>query len=206
MNVKICGITRLEDANLAASLGAWALGFIFYRSSPRFIDPDSAAKIIDAIRAQKSHSPEFVGVFVNESASEVNRIAKESGLTRVQLHGDEGPDSCSKIEATLIKAIRPKALADIEKLSAFSSVQTFLIDAQVEGQFGGTGVLSNWELAKAAKKYGQVILSGGLHSENVAAAVREVRPSAVDVSSGVESKPGFKDAKKLTQFFKAVLS
>ncbi len=202
MKIKICGITRLEDAQLASELGAWALGFIFYRKSPRYIEPEQAAKIVAAL----SGRIRFAGVFVNSTLEEIEKIQKTSGIELVQLHGDETPEFCASVRTELIKAVRPRNQADIDALSKFRSVRTFLIDAAVEGEYGGTGQTANWELAKAAMHHGEVFLSGGLNPENVTEALRTVKPTGLDVSSGIESAPGIKDAARLRLLFENIRS
>jgi phosphoribosylanthranilate isomerase len=200
MKVKVCGITRLEDAQLATELGAWALGFIFYPQSKRYIKPEDAARITAALKGRVR----FAGVFVNSPLEEIERITKITGIELVQLHGDETPEFCASIRPELIKALRPKTQADIDALAKFRSVRTFLIDAAVEGEYGGTGQVSNWQLARAALHHGEVFLSGGLTPENVTEAIHSVKPNGLDVSSGVETSPGIKDPVKLRAFFENI--
>lgn len=197
MKVKICGITRIQDAEGAIDLGAWALGFIFYKKSPRYIPPARAALIVKKF----SKHINFVGVFVNDSSSIVMETIRTTGINIVQLHGDESPEFCSSIDARVIKAIRPKLESDIDDLKYFKSAESFLIDAATPGQFGGTGKVSNWELARLARSQGQIFLSGGLHSENIEQAIQVVQPYGVDISSGVEDAPGIKSTQKLKQLF-----
>jgi phosphoribosylanthranilate isomerase len=194
VKVKICGITNLGDALVAAESGADALGFVFFEGSPRYIQPDDAAKIIRAL-------PPFVatvGVFVNEKPEEVERIMKRTAVDVAQFHGNEPPGACV-IGRRVIKAIRIKDLTDLEPLRHYR-VSAFLLDTYSPESFGGTGQIFNWEIAVEAKQFGKIILAGGLNHENVARAVRRVRPYAVDVSSGVEEKKGRKDHKKLKIF------
>jgi phosphoribosylanthranilate isomerase len=194
VKVKICGITRLEDALLAARLGADALGFNFWPGSRRFIDPGAARAIV-------SRLPPFVtavGVFVNQPPTEVLAAAAESGVAVVQLHGDEPPEDCGGYPIPALKALRvsgPESLAAMERYR----VQAFLLDAPSAG-FGGSGATFDWALAREASSRGTIILAGGLGPENVAEAVRTVRPWAVDVASGVEAAPGVKDPDKLARF------
>jgi phosphoribosylanthranilate isomerase len=199
--VKICGITRLEDARLAAELGAAALGFNFYPPSPRYIEPRRAGEIIRQL-------PPFVvsvGVFADEGNDEhVAAVAREAGVTALQLRGPRLPRLDGALAAySLILAVavgedfRPEELAG-QKASAF------LLDASDPKLLGGTGKTFDWRLARGAKQCGHIILAGGLTPENVGRAIREVRPFAVDVASGVESAPGVKDAAKLRAFFAAV--
>ncbi|MBI3555026.1 MAG: phosphoribosylanthranilate isomerase [Deltaproteobacteria bacterium] len=200
MKIKVCGITRLEDAQLASELGAWALGFIFHRKSPRYIEPAQAGKIVAALNSRVR----FAGVFVNATLEEIENTQKISGIDLVQLHGDETPEFCASVRTEMLKAVRPRSQADIDALSAFRSVRTFLIDAAVEGEYGGTGQVANWKLASAALQHGEVFLSGGLNAGNVTEALYSVQPSGLDVSSGVEKSPGIKDAVKLRLFFENI--
>lgn len=199
VRVKICGITNLEDAVVAADLGADAVGFIFYEKSARSINPRTAALIIREL-------PPFiatVGVFVNEPPERVVDIAKEAGVGCIQLHGDETPEYVQAVGLRTIKALRVKDASILNKLRSFS-VSAILLDTYREGKPGGTGETFDWEIAAEAAKTGRIILSGGLNPENVGDAVRKVRPYAVDVSSGVEAKPGKKDHAKLKKFFEQV--
>ncbi|MBI2412643.1 MAG: phosphoribosylanthranilate isomerase [Deltaproteobacteria bacterium] len=195
VRVKICGITNIEDAEAAVSFGADALGFIFYGKSPRYIDPVHAGSIIRAL-------PPFVvkvGVLVNETLEEVRRVREEASLDRVQLHGDETPEYCAEVGAGVIKAFRIRGRTDIDKLALYD-VPAFLLDTYKEGVPGGTGETFNWEIAVEASAERRIILSGGLNAENVAMAIKTVRPYAVDVSSGVEAAPGKKDLEKMKKF------
>jgi len=199
--IKICGITNLEDALFSAECGANALGFVFAKS-PRQVKPEQVRKIIEKL-------PPFVqkvGVFVNEMPSLISRIVKETGLTAVQLHGEEIPHFCtSLLPLTVIKGIRVRGESDIKILQAYAGVSAFLLDSFMEGKKGGTGKILDWELALAAKKHGKpVILSGGLTPLNILRALKKVSPYGVDVSSGVESKPGKKDKKKIKDFIQKV--
>lgn len=199
VKVKVCGTTRLKDALLAVECGADAVGFIFYKKSPRCVTLKTAKEIC-------SQLPPFVhrvGVFVNETAETINRIADRCGLDAVQLHGDESPAFCRKIKHRVIKAVRVKDSGSLKGLSRYT-VDGFLLDAFKEDQRGGTGKVFDWALAQRAKKYGPVIIAGGLNPRNVKEAIRQVRPYGVDVSSGVEQSPGKKDPKKLKAFLKAV--
>lgn len=191
----------MADAMDAVQGGADALGFIFYEKSKRFINSVDVKKIIDEL-------PPFVttvGVFVNESIETVNSISKETGIDIVQLHGDEGPSYCDKIDADVVKAIRVKDEKDIKNLNEYN-VKAFLLDTYKEGVPGGTGETFDWNIAHNARKYGNIILSGGLTSENVIDAIRAANPYGVDVSSGVEMVPGKKDKEKITQFIEKVKS
>lgn len=193
--VKVCGITNLEDALLAVESGADAVGFIFYEKSPRYISLKAASRISKEL-------PPFVtvvGVFVNESPDKVNTAIKEAGLDCVQFHGDETPEACEAAGAKVIKAFRIKDRKDINAIRNYY-VSAYLLDTYKEGVPGGTGETFNWEIASEAKKMGRIILSGGLNPDNIADAVRQVEPYGVDVSSGVEIKPGKKDPEKVKRF------
>jgi phosphoribosylanthranilate isomerase len=203
VKIKICGITNLEDAFLAAELGADALGFIFYAKSPRKVAPETAREII----AQLPPFVAAVGVFVDEAAAAVRDLAAQVGLDWVQLHGQESPDYCRGLGWRVIKGFRIKDESSLEELEPYQgAVQAFLLDTYKKGQVGGTGVSFDWQLAREAKKYGRIILAGGLTSENVAQAIAMAQPQAVDAASGTEAAPGRKDPEKLRAFFKAVRS
>jgi phosphoribosylanthranilate isomerase len=194
LKVKICGITNIEDALGAAGCGADALGFVFYEKSPRHIRPEDASPIIRSL-------PPFittVGVFVDVGPGEVDEIMDRTGLDIAQFHGDEPPGAC-RIKKRAVKALRVKGPGDIERLKDYE-VSAFLLDAYVPDVPGGTGVAFNWDIAREAKKYGRIILAGGLTPENVEEAVRHVRPYGVDVSSGVEMEKGRKDHERLRLF------
>jgi len=199
--IKICGVTRLEDAQRAVDLGAAALGFNFYTLSPRYIGPAAARAIVRQL-------PPFVtavGIFANETdADHVVSLAREAGVTAVQVHGPKFPVLRELLSAfTLVVAVavgesfKPEELGKIE-------ASAYLLDAFDPDRPGGTGKTFDWKAAREAKQYGPIILAGGLTPANVARAVREVRPFAVDVASGVESTPGIKDPAKLRAFFAAV--
>ena len=188
VRVKICGLTSIEDAVLAAELGADALGFNF-AEGPRRIAPDLAAEIVRKL-------PPFVvpvAVFVNELPEKICQICRDVGIRTVQLHGEEPPELLGFLPGLrVIKAFRVGALSDLENILRYR-LETILLDAKIEGKRGGTGHTFNWELAAKVPQAIQVILSGGLSPENVAEAIRIARPYAVDVASGVESSPGKKD-------------
>jgi len=198
VKVKICGITNLEDAKAAVSFGADAIGFIFYKKSPRYISPAKAKKII----AQLPPYIIPVGVFVNEKAPHLKRIIKACGLQAVQLHGDESPAFCRQFKKCMvIKAVRVKSAEDIKECKRYP-VDAVLLDTYVPGTYGGTGKVFDWKSIARKKPRIPVIVSGGLNARNVARAIRTVKPYAVDVSSGVEYMPGKKSEKRLKQFFK----
>lgn len=198
--LKICGITRLEDALLAASLGAHALGFIFYPKSPRYIAPQQAREIIKKL-------PPFVqtvGVFVNEMGEKIKDIVKFCGLDLIQLHGDEPPAFCEDLGLPCIKAFRIKDESSLNLLASYKNkVKGFLLDTYKKGQAGGTGETFNWELVLQAKKYSTpIILAGGLNPANVEVAIKTAQPYALDVNSGIESAPGIKDRSLMEELFK----
>jgi phosphoribosylanthranilate isomerase len=201
MRVKICGITNKEDALMAADLGADALGFIFAKGSPRTITPDMARNIIDEL-------PPFtvpVGVFVDSPVEEILSIIEHTGIGCVQLHGNESPSECTKINVPVIKAFRVHEHFQADTLLQFSAA-AYLLDTYVEGVAGGTGKTFDWNTAVTAKTYGRIILAGGLTPENINGAITKVRPYGIDISSGVESVPGKKDKRKLQQLFAALHS
>jgi phosphoribosylanthranilate isomerase len=196
VSVKICGITNLEDAQVAVEAGADALGFVFYAPSPRAVTPEQARLIINTL-------PPFVtavGLFVDASAQLIHEIVEQCRLDCVQLHGRETPDLCDAVRCRVIKAFRIKDADSLTHLPRYR-VSAYLLDAYVEGALpGGTGASFAWELASKAKPYGPVILAGGLTPDNVEAAIRQVRPYGVDVSTGVERAPGLKDHQKVRAF------
>ena len=198
MIVKICGITRAEDARLAASLGATAIGFIFWPSSPRAISPLRARAIVDALPA----SVTTVGVFVNAGRDEIEAAADEANLQAVQLHGDETPDLARSLSRRVIKAIPLTGDID-ERVNEWPGTM-LLLDAHDAARRGGTGRVVDWDRAAAIARTHDIILAGGLGPGNVADAVARVRPAGIDVSSGVESSPGIKDPGKLRALFDAL--
>lgn len=199
MIVKICGITRLEDAEAAIALGAGAVGFICWPESPRFI----AADAIRAITARLPAAVLKVGVFVNEPVAAMHDTAARSGFTHVQLHGDETAGTADGIGYPLIRAVSLAAGPD-PIFSEFPPDTIWLVDAADPVRRGGTGRLSDWTAATALARKRRVWLAGGLTPENVSAAIAEVRPDGIDVSSGVECAPGVKDHDKLRALFAAV--
>ena len=197
VKVKVCGMTSLKDALDAVEGGADAVGFIFYKKSPRSVTMKTVREIVLEL-------PPFVdtvGVFVDETAEQINKIADYCNLDIIQLHGDESPTFCKKIRRKVIKAFRIKDMQSVKKLSSFQ-VSGFLLDTFSENLHGGTGKVFDWNLALPAKKFGPVIMAGGLTPNNVQQAVRQIRPYGVDVCSGVESEPGIKDHKKVRAFLK----
>ncbi|HET9125772.1 MAG TPA: phosphoribosylanthranilate isomerase [Solirubrobacteraceae bacterium] len=209
--IKFCGITREPDAELAVSLGAWAVGLIMWPSSPRAVPLDRAAGLAASLKRRA----EVVGVFVNQPLEEVARTADTVGLTMLQLHGQEGPAYCAELArrtgCRVIKAARVHSGADVHALAAYRT-DFHLLDSFRAGVPGGTGETFAWELAAEHRHLPRargdervpLILSGGLTPGNVAEAIAAVRPYAVDVASGVEAAPGFKDAERMRAFAAAV--
>lgn len=198
--VKICGITRVQDGLAAARLGAHAIGLVFYDASPRAVSRDQARAIVDAL-------PPFVtavGLFVNAEARIVRDTLAAVPLQLLQFHGDETPDYCAGFGVPYLKAVRVRPGVDLlQYASDFCTARGLLLDAWVEGVRGGTGATFDWSLIPRSLPL-PVVLSGGLDAGNVGTAVRAVRPWAVDVSSGVESAKGIKDAVKIESFMNGV--
>jgi phosphoribosylanthranilate isomerase len=201
--IKLCGITSLDDAQLAVEAGAWAIGTILWPSSPRACDPAEAARIAGALR-RRVH---VCGVFVNAHLDEVTELVDALGLTMVQLHGDEGPAYCGEVArrtgAKIMKAAAVSTQADVRALEAFHT-DFHLLDAHSPGLRGGTGETFDWELVRARHSSTPLVLSGGLRPDNVAEAIAAVRPFAVDTASGTEAAPGVKDPEKVAAFVEAV--
>jgi len=198
--VKICGITRVEDALAAARAGAHAVGLVFYEPSPRYVTPARAAEIIRAL-------PPFitaVGLFVDAPAEKVRAALAEAPVGLLQFHGAETPEFCRQFKRSFVKAVQVKPGVDLLQYARdYHDGKALLLDNYVEGLHGGSGVIFDWSLIPRGLPL-PVILSGGLTPENVTDAVRCVRPGAVDVSSGVESAKGVKDAAKINAFIKGV--
>ncbi len=209
--VKICGLTRKEDVQLAIDLGAWALGFIFYPPSPRYVEPEAVGRILRELRAEGYRIPKTVGVFVNSEAEVMRAALKKSGVDTIQMHGDEEAATLSAFKDwPIIKAFRFKEREQFKGLAAFENhTEAFLFDAAVPGAYGGTGHQADWDLLfseiKGPKPF---LLSGGLKVENIRAALERFasHPSfyALDLSSGVEQGPGVKDPQKLKSLFNEV--
>ncbi len=201
--IKICGITNENDALAAVDAGADALGFMFYRKSPRAVEPK-------AVKAIVARLPPFVipvGVFVNEEAKVVRDLMDECGLVLAQLHGEESAAYCEQLGRPVLKAFRLKNKTTFLALAEYqgrAGVRGFLIDAYSEDTYGGTGQVTDWPLAAQVARTSRILLAGGLTPENVGAAIRAVQPYGVDVSSGVEREPGRKDHEKLRAFIQAV--
>jgi phosphoribosylanthranilate isomerase len=198
VRIKICGVTRAEDALAAVRLGADALGFNFWPGSRRHLNSAVAREIIALL-------PPFVtsvGVFVNQPEGEMRAIAAEAGIQVFQLHGDEPPELCARLPLPVVKAIPVDQVRSLSRLLSYE-VSAFLLDTPSRG-YGGSGEPFDWSLAEGVSEVAPVILAGGLTPENVAEAIRAVRPYAVDVASGVESSPGVKDMDKMSRFVSAV--
>jgi phosphoribosylanthranilate isomerase len=201
MKIKICGITNVDDALLTAELGADALGFIFVKTSPRYIRPSTARKIIEEL-------PPFivpVGVVADAEHDDILELIDETGIRCLQLHGNESPEQLEYFRIPVYKSFRVNKDFSLKTLQQYKG-SVYLLDTYVEGILGGTGKTFDWEIAIKAKIYGHIILSGGLKPENITEAVKKVRPYAIDVNSGVESAPGKKDKNKLEHLFKIIRS
>jgi phosphoribosylanthranilate isomerase len=199
--VKICGITRLEDGQTAVRYGASALGFICWPGSPRFVTADRVRAIVAAL----PRSITTVGVFVNQEASHINAVAREAGLSAVQLHGDETPAFAADIALPVIKSLAIGACeADLPTADAWPNDVLLLADSRDPVRRGGTGVIVDWTAAAVLAARRRLLLAGGLTPDNVADAIAHVQPFGVDVSSGVEASPGIKDHDKLAALFAVI--
>lgn len=199
IKIKICGITNFDDALAATEAGADALGFNFYKKSPRYIDPGKTAEIIAQL-------PPFVmpvAVFVNEREEKVRDIMFTTGIKVLQFHGDERPEFCERFGTRTIKAFQVKDKESLKHMVHYH-VSALLLDSYRRGVRGGTGEIFDWHLAVVAKTFGRVILAGGLTPENVAEAVKLVQPYGVDVAGGVEKEKGIKDHAKMKKFITEV--
>jgi phosphoribosylanthranilate isomerase len=202
MKVKVCGMTNLADAEHAAANGAWAVGLIHHRDSPRYVAPGTAEEIGAALKRRC----EVAGVFVNSTLDDVIEAAERESLTLLQFHGEEGPSFCleagRRTGAKVIKAVRIKSAADVKAAEAFRT-DFHLFDAYWHGLHGGTGQSFDWDLVAKRRSKVPMILAGGLTADNVAEAIDLVKPFAVDVVSGVEAEPGRKDHAKVEAFLQA---
>ena len=196
MKIKICGITNQADALLCEKEGANALGFIFYKQSKRYISPDEAEEVIKKL----SPTTAKVGVFVNEDISVINRIIEKTKINVIQLHGDEDENYCMNIKLPVIKSFRIKADFDFRRVYRYK-IADYLFDAYSESNFGGTGKAFNWKLIPSELK-NKIILSGGISEKNIEYIFKNISPSAIDLSSSLEEKPGKKDKVKVKSFFK----
>jgi phosphoribosylanthranilate isomerase len=202
VRVKICGITNWKDARLCVDVGADALGFNFFAKSPRYIAPADARAIV---RRLPRHIL-AVGVFVNAPLASILRIAQNVDLNLLQLHGDESPADARKLSEhfPVMKAFRMRPGFDLQRLARFGAADVFLLDGFDRKQRGGTGRTFDWRMGRAAKKYGSIAIAGGLTAENVADAIAETDPFAVDICSGVESSAGKKDRRRLNALMNVV--
>lgn len=202
MRVKICGITNWTDARRAVESGADFLGFNFYPGSPRYVTPAKARRIVQRL----PKGIVAVGVFVNEPEDKMLGIARSVGLDYLQLHGDETPDTVAHLQRELpvIKALRVKRPFRVAQVSRYRRASALLLDGFDRKLRGGTGKTFDWKVARRAKPYGKIFVAGGLAPENVGEAIRIAEPFGVDVSSGVESRPGRKDPARLKAFAHAV--
>jgi phosphoribosylanthranilate isomerase len=202
--IKVCGLRRAADAALAAELGAWALGFVFYAKSPRSVSSARARELIAA-----AGTPALkVGVFVDASLEEILSTVEHARLTAVQLHGAESPALCAELKNRLpslqvFKALRPRASEQLDSSAWAHATDALLVDAWSATEAGGTGQRADWSAARALAAQARVILAGGLDPSNVANALKQVQPFALDVSSRLERSPGEKDADKVRRFFTA---
>ncbi|HUO34873.1 MAG TPA: phosphoribosylanthranilate isomerase [Candidatus Acidoferrum sp.] len=202
VRTKICGITNAADARRAVAEGAEFLGFNFYEKSPRYIRPGAAERIARSLPARVKKA----GVFVNESEETIARIARRVGLDFIQLHGEESPAFVARIRrvAPVIKAVRVRPGFRTAELRKYANAAAVLLDGFDSRRHGGTGKTFDWRIAKRAGRGRRIFLAGGLTPENVGEAVRAVHPFAVDVCSGVESRPGKKSAARMKELMKAV--
>ncbi len=197
--IKICGITNKTDANMAVSLGAHALGFVFYKKSPRSINPAEAESICATLPGNISK----IGVVVNANEGFLNKLSKMNFLDYFQFHGDEPPERCNQFKGKAIKVFRVDDTFDVLQVNNFADCAMFLFDTKVRNVYGGSGKSFDWSILQEVPRTHSIILSGGLNEHNVAEAVRNVNPYMVDVSSAVESKPGQKDSQKIKRFIAA---
>ena len=210
VRIKICGLTRIEDARLAAELGVEYLGFIF-AESPRRVAAEAAGVILRTLEQERQggmRPVERVGVFVNASGEDILSTARQASLTMLQLHGDENPDFCSQFELPVIKALRILDRGIFDLVRGYD-IPYILLEPYLPGKYGGTGVQANWQLASelvSTFPEKRFFLAGGLGPGNVKAALSAVRPFAVDASSALENRPGIKDQQKMKSFIKAVRS
>jgi phosphoribosylanthranilate isomerase len=201
MKVKICGLTREEDALFAAECGAGFLGFIFVEDSPRFVDADHVAKVADAVRA-RSNPPKIVGVFRNASPERMRDVASRATLDLIQLHGTERDDDIRTLGIPVIKTLHVGAA--LPDTSAHANASWLLFDTYNDRLAGGMGKRFDWSLLTQFERAKPFFLSGGITPENAAIAISTVRPDAIDLASGVESSPGVKDHAKIAQLFERV--
>ncbi|RME13208.1 MAG: phosphoribosylanthranilate isomerase [Ardenticatenia bacterium] len=211
--IKICGLTNEDDALAAAEAGADFLGFVFYPKSPRYVTPETVARIVETVRATYgADAPRFVGVFVDETPERVRAILDTAGLDLAQLHGSEPPAEVRMLAPRAFKAIRPQTRGDAEATTAAyahvipreAHLPQFLMDAYHPWEVGGTGIVADWAVGLVLARSYRLLLAGGLTPETVGAAIARVQPWGVDVSSGVEREKGRKDHARLRAFVEAV--
>ena len=198
--IKICGITQMTDAQHAVEHGAGALGFVFWPQSPRYVDPSRAAEIIASLPPQM----DTVGVFVNETVDGIREIVSKTGISAVQLHGDESPDYAASLGWPVLKSIT--VVRGDTPAEGWPGETLFLVDAADPVRRGGTGTTVDWQRAATLARRCRVVLAGGLTPDNVALAIDAVRPFGVDVSSGVEDAPGIKNHDKVARFLESARS
>lgn len=195
MRIKVCGITNLEDARLCVDAGADALGFIFVEGTPRYVTPDTVARIVAAL-------PPFVtpvGVFWDHAPGHVKAVAEQCGLGALQFHGDEAPEDLETYRQPLIKTLKVAGSADLDRMAGYR-VAAFLLDSHARWSEGLARPVIPWDVAAEMARRHPVLLSAGLTPDNVGEAVRRVRPYGVDVNSGVEARPGRKDPERVARF------
>ena len=197
VNVKICGITRKSDAVLACECGATAVGIVFWDKSPRSVSPKQAAEIVSEIPSTVCK----VGVFVNASHDWVCEVVEKVGLSLVQFHGDESIEDCARAPRPVLKAVGLKGEADVDQALSFPSDIRLLLDSSDRERRGGTGQKLDWNLARRVSCERPIVLAGGINEKNATEAVKTVQPFGLDVSSGVEERPGIKDPLLLKRFF-----
>ena len=207
MNIKICGLTNIDDAFAAINAGATHLGFNFYPKSPRYLSPGKCAEIISALGIEH-YALITLGVFVNESPTHIAAILDECGLDLAQLHGDETPERVAQLNGRAFKAFRGLGnnQAAYARARGAGQAPAFLVDGHSPALYGGTGRVTDWNAAQALAAQYPIFLAGGLTPENVAQAIAQVKPWGVDVASGVESSPGKKDHAKMRDFIQSAIS
>lgn len=206
--VKICGLTKQSDVILASNLGAWALGFIFYEKSPRVVSATHSRDLINSIEASELKPKHLIGVFVNAPIETIVETCRVSGINTVQLHGDEDPGFIQKLKkqtnAKIIKVFRPTNEQDLNGIEDYCEADFFLCDAAVQGSYGGTGQLGNWDLIRRFNAFRPSILAGGIGPDNIVQAFNQAHPFACDLSSSIEISPGIKNHNKMKSLFKAL--
>lgn len=207
MKVKICGITQPDQGRAIAQLGATALGFMCVPSSPRFITPENIQTVVEALPSQHI---DRVGVFANASVEEICRVVAIANLNFIQLHGNESPDFCTQLQATLpqialIKALRIRGIADLSQADLYQTcVESLLLDAYHPSLLGGTGKTLDWSSLQSFRPTCTWFLAGGITPDNITDALTQVQPDGIDLSSGVERSPGDKDLEKVARLFEAL--